>query len=320
MPLIAVFGATGAQGGSVVDQLSKDPRWVIRGITRDANSDKARLLESKGAQVVNADMNDESSLVKALQGAEAIFAVTAITWESITQLGVEGTGEQELNQLINVARVAAKSPHLKHFIISTLPRSHDISNGSHRLPHFNYKQMAVDWIKVNTPGLWAKTTEFWAGWYVSNLHTMPLMQFRKLPMSEAHVLMLPASPSVVLPIAGDLQTNCGIIIDGILTAGPKAFGKIAICITDYRPLRDVVACFEQVSGKPAVFVEVSESSWRKLWGLSGLGFAAQLQFSKSHPNWHDFEPDRIITVDDLGVRERLVDFRQAMVASKGKIS
>lgn len=47
MPLIAVFGATGAQGGSVVDQLSKDPRWVIRGITRDANSEKARLLVSK---------------------------------------------------------------------------------------------------------------------------------------------------------------------------------------------------------------------------------------------------------------------------------
>lgn len=138
-------------------------------------------------------------------------------------------------------------------------------------------------------------------------------------MSEAHVLMLPASSSVVLPIAGDLQTNCGIIVDGILTAGSKAFDKIAICITDYCLLRDVVACFEQVTGKPAVFVEVCESSWQKLWGLSGLGFAAQLQFSKSHSNWHHFETDRVITLDDLGVREKLVDFRQALAAAKEKI-
>lgn len=47
MSLITVFGATGAQGGSVVRQLLKDNRWKVRGVTRDVNSEKSKELASK---------------------------------------------------------------------------------------------------------------------------------------------------------------------------------------------------------------------------------------------------------------------------------
>lgn len=47
MSLITVFGATGAQGGSVVRQLLKDPKWKVRGITRDVNSEKSKQLASQ---------------------------------------------------------------------------------------------------------------------------------------------------------------------------------------------------------------------------------------------------------------------------------
>lgn len=46
MSPITVFGATGAQGGSVVHQLLQDSRWKVRGITRDVYSEKSKQLAS----------------------------------------------------------------------------------------------------------------------------------------------------------------------------------------------------------------------------------------------------------------------------------
>ena len=45
---IAVLGATGVQGGSVVQALLKDKSWKIRGITRDTSKDAAEALEKQG--------------------------------------------------------------------------------------------------------------------------------------------------------------------------------------------------------------------------------------------------------------------------------
>ena len=54
--LITVFGATGAQGGSVVDVFLNDPKlksdWRVRGITRDATKDSSKKLAERGAEVV----------------------------------------------------------------------------------------------------------------------------------------------------------------------------------------------------------------------------------------------------------------------------
>lgn len=64
---IAVLGATGVQGGSVVRALLKDKSWKIRGITRDASKEGAKALEKQGVEVVSADINDEQSLRQAFE-------------------------------------------------------------------------------------------------------------------------------------------------------------------------------------------------------------------------------------------------------------
>lgn len=55
--VITVFGATGAQGGSVVDIFVNDPKlkeeWQVRGVTRDVSKDSAKALVAKGAEVVS---------------------------------------------------------------------------------------------------------------------------------------------------------------------------------------------------------------------------------------------------------------------------
>ena len=64
-PIFTVIGATGVQGGSVVDLALKAGTYKVRAVTRNPNSDKGKALAAKGAEVVQADVNDEESLVKA---------------------------------------------------------------------------------------------------------------------------------------------------------------------------------------------------------------------------------------------------------------
>jgi uncharacterized protein YbjT (DUF2867 family) len=64
-PIITVIGATGVQGGSVVDAALKSSIYKVRAITRNINSDKAKALAARGVELATADLNDEQSLIKA---------------------------------------------------------------------------------------------------------------------------------------------------------------------------------------------------------------------------------------------------------------
>lgn len=78
--IITVFGATGTQGGSVVDLFLARPdlqsKYSLRGITRDTSSSKAKALSSKGVEMVSATVNDIQSLRNALRGSHGVFGVT----------------------------------------------------------------------------------------------------------------------------------------------------------------------------------------------------------------------------------------------------
>ncbi len=76
--VIAVVGATGAQGGGLAQAVlaDRDGGFACRAITRDRNKDKAKALAGKGAEVVQADLDDVESLRKAFAGASGAYCVT----------------------------------------------------------------------------------------------------------------------------------------------------------------------------------------------------------------------------------------------------
>ena len=80
--IIAVVGATGAQGGGLVRSILRDGSndFTARAITRNVNSDKARELARLGAEIVAADVDNPDSLKKAFAGAHAAYCVT-FYWE-----------------------------------------------------------------------------------------------------------------------------------------------------------------------------------------------------------------------------------------------
>ena len=85
--IIAVLGATGAQGGGLVRSILADKSgdFTARALTRDVNSDKAKALADLGAEVVAVDIDNYESLKKAFEGAYGVFAVTFF-WEHFPRL------------------------------------------------------------------------------------------------------------------------------------------------------------------------------------------------------------------------------------------
>lgn len=127
--VIAVFGATGNQGGSIADTFLKDG-WRVRAITRNASNSKAQDLAARGAEIAQADLDSSSSLRTAFEGAHVVFAVSDF-WAlyrdpSNANKPKQGqslnawAGGHETEQLKNVIDAVAGIPSVERFILSSL--------------------------------------------------------------------------------------------------------------------------------------------------------------------------------------------------------
>jgi uncharacterized protein YbjT (DUF2867 family) len=118
--LILVCGATGKQGGAVARSLL-DRGFQVRGLTRNPQKPAAQALADQGAEVVQGDMEERSSMERALEGAYGIFSVQNF-WE---------TGyDREVQQGKTVAD-AAKAAGVEHFVYSSVGSAHRQTGLSH---------------------------------------------------------------------------------------------------------------------------------------------------------------------------------------------
>ncbi len=163
--IIAVVGATGAQGGGLVRAIQSDPGggFVARAITRDTSSDKAKELAALGAEVVAADVDDPESLKRAFAGAHGAFCVTFF-WAHFSP-------ETELAQAKAMAE-AAKHAGVRHAIWSTLedtrrwvPLDDDrmpTLMGRYKVPHFDAKGEADPFFTdAGVPTTFLLTSFYW---------------------------------------------------------------------------------------------------------------------------------------------------------------
>ncbi len=75
-PLVAVVGATGIQGGSVINALVESDRpYRIRGFTRDPSKQAAQDLVKRGVEVVGVNLvvENKGQVFKAFEGATFSF-------------------------------------------------------------------------------------------------------------------------------------------------------------------------------------------------------------------------------------------------------
>lgn len=161
--VIVVFGATGAQGGGVVNALLVDGDFKIRGVTRNLSSEKAEALKSKGVEMVKADLDDVDSLKKAMEGAYGAFFLTNF-WEHMD-------AKKEMSQLKNLADAASASG-IQHVVNSTLEDTRKfvkegtmpyLEDGEFLVAHFDAKGEMQDYVGKQVP-----TTQMLTSFYSDN--------------------------------------------------------------------------------------------------------------------------------------------------------
>jgi uncharacterized protein YbjT (DUF2867 family) len=163
--IIAVLGATGAQGGGLVRAILNDPDspFAARALTRDATSDKAQALAAQGVEVVEADLDDVESLKRAFDGAYGAYAVTFF-WDHLSP-------EKETAQAGHIAE-AARHAGLQHVIWSTfedtrkwVPLDDDrmpTLMGRYKVPHFDAKAEAnAFFTERGVPTTFLLTSFYW---------------------------------------------------------------------------------------------------------------------------------------------------------------
>jgi hypothetical protein len=204
--LICVVGATGNQGDSVVSTFLKAKGWKIRGLTRNRNSPAAQALIARGVEMVNADLDDVTSLTTAFQEAYAIFSVLDF-WTGFRnsanksklkegQTMLEWAHDYELQQGKNVFAAAAQTQGLERLVFSALSYATKWSGGKYKhVYHFDAEGRAVEYGQLHYPDVMERTSVIQLGIYLSNMLLMPQYQPKKvrhtfLPMHVDPLLTL----------------------------------------------------------------------------------------------------------------------------------
>ncbi len=163
--VIAVVGATGAQGGGLARAILSDPEggFSVRALTRDPSKDAAKALADAGAEVVQADIDDEASVTRAFEGAYGAYCLTNF-WEHFS-------GEKEEAQGANLAR-ACKAAGIRHAIWSTFEDTRDYVpldddrmptlQGKYKVAHFDAKASVDHWFTdLGVPTTFLYTSGYW---------------------------------------------------------------------------------------------------------------------------------------------------------------
>ncbi|MFD5272217.1 NmrA/HSCARG family protein [Streptomyces sp. NPDC058335] len=165
--VIAVTGATGAQGGGMARAIlaAPDSGFTVRALTRNPDSPAAKELAELGAEVVRADFHDEPTVHKAFEGAYGAFLVTNF-W-------AHGSAAKETGEVEVLVRAAAATG-LRHVVWSTLEDTREllpveddrmpVLQDKYNVPHFDAKGEANElFTRAGVPTTFLNTTFFFQG-------------------------------------------------------------------------------------------------------------------------------------------------------------
>ena len=315
--VIAVVGATGSQGGGLVRAILADPdhEFEVRALARNTRSGKAQELAAAGVEVVDADLNDQESMVRALKGAYGAYVVTNYWVERTPEAEAAQTrAEMELQQA-EIAAWAAKAAGVKHVIWSTLEdtRNHfgdddRVPNvdGLYKVPHFDAKGEADElFTKYGIPTTFLRTTFFFEG-----------MTGGLGPVRDASGTLVLTLPMGDQRLSGIAVEDIGKTALGIFKRGNDFVGKTVSIAGDHLTGDEYAAALTDALGETVVYRPQSWDDYRR------LGFPGAVEMGNMFQYYAE-DSDRFTRARDLAlVRQlnpELQSFRDWLAVHKDEI-
>jgi uncharacterized protein YbjT (DUF2867 family) len=274
LPIIAVIGSTGAQGGGLVRAILADSarKYSARAITRKPDSPAARELAAKGAEVLAGDLDDAASVERAIKGAHGLYAVTNF-WEHFS-------AEREIAQAGNIAR-AAKNVGIKHVIWSTLEDTRlrvPLSDTRmptlmqrYKVPHFDAKGEANALFK-GLPATLFNTSFYWDN----------LIHFGMGPKRGADGVLNFLLPMGKRKLPGMAVADIGACAYGIFKRGSDFIGRSIGVAGEHLTGAEMAAALSKALGEPVRHADMPHAAYAKLGFPGADDLANMFQYN------HDF--------------------------------
>ncbi|RMJ07765.1 hypothetical protein CDV36_012619 [Fusarium kuroshium] len=238
--LITVYGATGAQGGSVVRALLRDKpgSFTIRGITRSPDSEAARALAAAGVEIIKVNIFNKDELAAAFKGSWAVFVNTNSDDPAIGSPGLPTE-----TQVGKWAVDAAVEAGVKYFVYSGLASASRITNGAVSCLCFDEKEDIAKYAH-SQPSLQSIVIN--PAYYMENFNVKEWAAYLGgLPFTEDSEGYYTLS----WPLWGGSNEVPLIAIE-------RDFGDIAI--SQSKTLEDIPADFEHATGKKSRFIPLED--------------------------------------------------------------
>jgi uncharacterized protein YbjT (DUF2867 family) len=308
--IIAVAGATGAQGGGLARAILADPGggFAVRALTRDVNGDKAKALAKAGAEVVAADVDDVESVKKAFRGAHAAYCVTFF-WDHMSP-------DREKAQALNLA-VAAKDAGVKHVIWSTFEDTRlsiplgdgrmPTLQGKYKVPHFDAKAEADPYFtERGLPTTFLLTSFYWEN----------LIYFGMGPKKGPDGKLAFVLPMGDRKLPGIAAADIGACAYGIFKRGSEFVGKTVGVAGEHLTGAQMAAALSKALGQQIVHGAVTPAAFRSFGfpGADDLGnmFQFKADFESLYCGHRDLALCR-------SLHPGLQTFAQWLAANAGRI-
>ncbi len=278
--IIAVVGATGAQGGGLVRAIAADSKGAFkaRALTRDVNSHKAQALRKLGADVVAANVDDVESLKKAFQGAYGAYCVTFF-WEDMS-------AEKELAQATAMAN-AAKQAGVQHVIWSSLEDTRKwvpltdnrmpTLRGKYKVPHFDAKgEAAKVFIDLGLPVTILLTSFYWDNF----------IHFGMGPAAGPDGRLAITLPMADKKLPGIASEDIGRCAYGIFQQGSRWIGKTVGIAGEHLTGTQMAAALTKALKQEVRYNEISPEAYRNLGFPAADDLGNMFQFKRDFADYY----------------------------------
>lgn len=292
--LLVVFGATGQQGGSVVNFVLSDPQlsqqFKIRGVTRSPNNDAAQALQVKGVEIVQGDLEDETSVKAALQGAHTVFGMTRTIYD-------EQAKAREFRQGKAIADAAVMAG-AQYLIWSTQCHAETISAGKYPVDTYDVKYEVEQYIRK----LPIQSSFVAPGTFMQNFSGMMAPR----PVGDGtYAIANIHSPDAKFPwldVVGDLGKFVGAIL-----ADPAQFqGKVLSASSSIYSLAEVVQIMSRVSGKTVNYSVMPEEKYRQYLPAAGANSIVNMFWYIQHFGYYGPQTSEVVEQSAKLARGKLI--------------